>query len=153
MVGGGKLAVHPFHEPPCGRFAICNTLAAGEICYGSVALEYAVEATEVVAHVACEEGAVYVAVGQLLISAVHYIVVWVVIHDAEHLLAVGAYHLAVAPGYSGAKERHCLYILKAAEPSRELHGVCRDELCGVHAPSLSVEPFPQVCGYLRRYDR
>ena len=51
------------------------------------------------AQVGGEKSAVDVLVGEILVGFVHHVVVGVVAHQREHLVAVAAYHLAVAPGY------------------------------------------------------
>ena len=100
----------------------------------------AVQSSQQVLEVAGKEGAVQVLlVGQRLIFLVHNEVCRLVAHDGEHLLAVVANHLAVAPGDGCREQRHNLDVGKAGKPPRKLHGILRYEAGGVDSCRLSVE--------------
>ena len=92
-----------------------------------------------------EKCAVEVHVGiKVFIAFVHYILVWLMLHQVEHALGIAAYHGSSSPCYDCRQERYGFDVFKSGKPARELHGIIPDEFLSVYSCGFRVEQFPDV---------
>ena len=144
LIGLGKLVLHQFSQLPRRGFAVAHMVVQRQLVQRAVLLENTVKSAQHIAHVLCKKCAVDVDVGQLVVSLVHNIVVGLILHDGEHLLAVIANHFAVAPRDGCAQYRHQFNVLQAVEPARKLHRVVGNEIGGVYSASFAIEKFFEI---------
>ena len=62
---------------------------------------YGMEPPKEMTEIFGKESTVDIHVRQIFVAFIHYISVGLVVHKGEHLFAIIAYHLAVAPCYCG----------------------------------------------------
>ncbi len=81
-------------------------------------------------------------VGNGFVGAFHDKSVRLSVHHLQHAVGVAAYHLAVAPGYVGGKQRDDLGVgLRREETPRKLHGIGGNEFGRVDAGGFGKQKF------------